>query len=138
MAPLGLVAFVYLMVIHQFAAAIWCFISALLISSCLHLNMLLFRTKLDDWYDPYAMENLKMLSLFACSITTVASGVHIAIAVKHRESFEVQSNYVSAIASLTALFFGFWFYGLARRYKRYIEQCIPLLPPADRRPWRTF
>ena len=58
---------------------------AILIIGTLHLNMLLFRQKLDEWYDPYAMENLKLFSMILMSSSIVATGVYISIGVvKHQ------------------------------------------------------
>lgn len=51
----------------------------------MHLNILLFRQKLDDWYDPYGMENIKVLNLVIMSASTVATGVYIAQGVQQKD-----------------------------------------------------
>jgi len=135
-APLGFGLFVYMIYLGQLNAAAWIFISTLLVIGTMHLNLLLFRQKLDDWYDPYGMENLKAFSIVIMSASIVATGVYITFAVRNDEALTIMSHFTSALASTTTLFFSSYLLGLSRRYKRYIELCSP--PLLTNRIWRTY
>jgi len=136
-APLGFGLFGYLLYIYQLNAAVWIFLSTILVIGTLHLNMLLFRQKLDEWYDPYAMENLKLFSIIVMSASIVATGIYIACGVVYHQDLAFKSHFASAIASISTLFFSSYFIGLSRRYKRYVEMCAPPLI-TNARTWRTY
>ncbi|KAI1280737.1 hypothetical protein HDE_13344 [Halotydeus destructor] len=135
--PVGFAGFIYCFIFHLYPSAVFILLTTILIAGGLHLNLLLFRQKLDEWYDPYALENLKMLGLIIFSAAFIGSGYYLASGITRHEKLELHSYYTSAISSLITLFSASYFFVQCRRYKRYVELCAPPLLQNDRT-WRRF
>ena len=82
-SPLLVVGSVYLLVVyHTIGASVFLLISGILSAVALFLNILLFRQTLDEWYDPQALDHLKVFSIFTGAASLVAFGFHLAKAIR--------------------------------------------------------
>jgi len=115
------------------------FLSGLISASGLHLNILLFRQKLDEWYDPRSLQHMKVFALLSSGWGLVTFGYYVTKGCRLGDHFnKVTSNYIFAATSLLTMFLGAWFFYLCRWNKRFVELCDPLLSSPPRRPWRPF
>lgn len=50
-----------------------------------HLNYLYLKNKVDEWYDPEALENLKLLGLVVALSSVVAFGVYLSLFITRKQ-----------------------------------------------------
>lgn len=118
------------------------------------MNLLLFRKKIDEWYDVNALEQLKVFALVVSSASLVATGYYLTKAIRSDKGniklllklikawllgiTDVESYYGSTVASGLSLILGCWFFYLSRWNKRYVELCSR--PESSNRNgnWRPF
>jgi amino acid transporter len=89
---------------HNYNAAVWGFISGLnsfsesifilltfnsisgLISFCVfHLNYLYLKNKIEEWYNPESLENLKLLGLIVFLSSIVSFGVYLSLVITRNQ-----------------------------------------------------
>lgn len=59
--------------------------TGLVSSAGLHLNVLLFRRKIDEWYDTNALEQLKVFGLISSGAGLVSAGYYLTRAIRLNE-----------------------------------------------------
>lgn len=123
----------------------------------LHIHLLYLRHKIDEWYDPEALESLKVLGLVVFLSSVVAFGTYLTLAIrKHQSMFNPDINltvmkiisivgfsgiddvkgfsyYPAAIFAFMSMKWGFMLYWDAKQYKRYVKLCNPELIYGNRR-----
>lgn len=136
--PVIFFASVYqLAITNCITSSIFLFLASLISLAGLHLNILLFRQQLDEWYDPKALQHLKVFALLIMAIGVVFFGFYLTKAVrKHEDTFSLSSNYVTAASCLLSTVMSCWFFYLCSWSKRFVRLCHPLLTP--KRPWRPY
>lgn len=124
----------------NYIAAIGFIFSAFLTLIGVHLNVLIFRRQLFEWYDPSSQESIKFFSLITASTSIVVFGYSLARAIVHHDDWHLlDSWYVSAGSALICFILSCWLYGLTRWTKRFIELCDPsLVEPIRRRTYRYY
>lgn len=81
--PVLVVGSIYLLIVyHSIGASIFILVSGILSGAGLFLNILLFRQSLDEWYDPRALDHMKVFSLLTGSASVVSLGYHLAKAIR--------------------------------------------------------
>jgi len=85
--PLLLFSSMYqLCVTGNIGSSIFLLLSAILAMAGLHLNILLFRQRLDEWYDPRSLQHLKVFSLFVSGMSLVYFGYSLTKGIRqHRD-----------------------------------------------------
>lgn len=82
-APLLFAGSVYLLAVHHtIGASVFILVSAILMAVGLFLNILLFRQKLDEWYDPRALDHMKFMSVITGAASFVSFGFHLTKAIR--------------------------------------------------------
>lgn len=81
--PVLLIGSAYMLIWwHSIGAAVFLLVSVILSAAGLFMNILLFRQRLDEWYDPPALDHLKAFSVVTGAASFVSLGFHVAKAIR--------------------------------------------------------
>ncbi|XP_054161975.1 uncharacterized protein LOC128959959 [Oppia nitens] len=124
----GSIFLIFIIQYNNYNASLWGFITAIFSFCVFHLNYLYLKNKIDEWYTPDNLENLKLLGLIVCLSSLVAFGVYLSLFITRKQDmFDMYGyNYFPAIIfSFLSIKSGLLLYGTARHYKKYVILCNP-------------
>jgi len=119
---------IFLFQYHNYNASVWGFISGIFSFCVFHLNYLYLKNKIDEWYEPRALENLKLMGLMIGLVSIVAFGVYLSLFItRKQEMFHMNdfSYFPCIIFSVLSMKSGFLLFSTARHYKKYVILCNP-------------
>ena len=122
----------------NYTAAIGFIFSVFVAIIGVHLNVLIFRCQLKEWYDAPSQDSLQVFSVFSACVSSVVFGYSLTRAIVHHESLTPTSWYIPAIAYLICLVLSCWLYALTRWTKRFIELCYISATPLNRTIYRSY
>jgi len=123
----GLGIFIYYITRYEINIAIWSFFVSIFSLSVIHLHTLFLRNDLDAWFDPTSFDSIKKLSILFLFVGIFGVSWNVAVAYTQEEVFTWYGHYVAAIISGVLMFWCFVIIISTRKYKRYVELCIPIV-----------
>lgn len=125
---------------QNYTAAIGFILSAVITFIGVHLNILIFRCQLNEWYDVSAQDSMQSFAVTIACVTFVVSGYSFARAIVLNEQWNaINSWYISAFATGMCFLLSCWLYGLTRWTRRFIELSnLPLLSGQPRTRYRRY
>lgn len=126
--------------LQSYTSSIGFFVSAVITYIGVHLNILIFRCQLSEWYDVSSQDAIQSLAVSVACVTFVVSGYSFAHAiVLNQQWHDINSWYISGIATGVCFLLSCWLFGLARWTRRFIELSnLPLLPSTSRNRLRWY
>ena len=126
--------------LHSYTAAIGFIVSAVITYIGVHLNILIFRCQLTEWYDVSSQDSIQSFAVLVACVTFVVSGYSFARAiVLDQQWHDINSWYISGFATGVCFLLSCWLYGLTRWTRRFIELSnLPLLPSSSRTRLRWY
>ncbi|CAG2116260.1 unnamed protein product [Medioppia subpectinata] len=119
---------IFLIQYHNYNASVWGFVTGILSFCVFHLNYLYLKNKIDEWYEPKALEKLKIMGLVIGLSSVVAFGVYLSLFITRKQDmFSMNDfNYFPCIIfSILSFKSGILLFSTARHYKKYVILCNP-------------
>ncbi|XP_053208356.1 uncharacterized protein LOC128392364 [Panonychus citri] len=107
---------------QNYNSAFWALMLGLSSGAVLHLDILLIRKTIDNWYGKKGFRAMRLIGLILTIVALIAGAIYFYLAISRKQKFNLLTYYTSGTLSLMTLKGSLGLFFISRKQIRLIDQ----------------